>query len=38
VLVRYAEEIPASQPKWSRIAVGQELEVVVQRDGQEKTL
>ncbi len=38
VLVRYAEEIPLLNQMVADLPVGQEVEAVVQRDGQEKTL
>ena len=38
VLVRYAEEIPLLNQMVADLPVGQEVEVVVQRGGQEKTL
>jgi serine protease Do len=38
VLVRYAEEIPLLNQMVANLPVGQEIEAVVERDGQEKTL
>jgi serine protease Do len=38
VLVRYAEEIPLLNQMVSELPVGKEIEVVVERDGKEKTL
>ncbi|HVM59286.1 MAG TPA: PDZ domain-containing protein [Verrucomicrobiae bacterium] len=38
VLVRYAEEIPLLNQMVADLPVGKEIEVVVERDGQEKTL
>jgi len=38
VLVRYAEEIPLLNQMISQLPVGKEIEVVVERDGKQKTL
>jgi serine protease Do len=38
VLVRYAEEIPLLNQMVANLPVGHEIEVVIERDGQEKTL
>jgi serine protease Do len=38
VLVRYAEEIPLLNQMVANLPVGREIEVVVERDGQDKTL